>query len=506
MPFVVAVDPEAPGAGGAALWLGEAASILIGEQLTAQGVGTLSRRQRVLAFERLNLPVTSVLTRATTLRVAELIGASEVVFGEVTLGEALEVRARTVRLATGAELAEVRARGSLPAIVEVFTGVAREVADRTGRQQPSGPAPGLPMPLEVFEDYVKGLVAATPAAQQRFLEAAVRVMPGDARIRMALWGVYAAQGMHDKALASASAVSSQSPLAESGRFAVALSLIELGRFEGAFQALSDLHAARPNAALSNALGVVQLRRGAEGGGPPPTEFFRRAVEEAPENTDYLFNLGYAYARAARYEDALIWLREAVRLDSASGDAHLVMSSVLAAERQDAAAARELDLARLLGASEAAGAAGRIPDRLERLAPSPELDNGPPVVAAIANPARRDQAEAAAFHLSNGKAFVARGLDRDAAAEFRRAIYLAPYDHEPHLLLGQLYQRTGQLPQAIDELTVAIWCEETAGARLALARALIDSGEVDAARREIARAQQLVPNSAEAVELLDRIGR
>ena len=52
---------------------------------------------------------------------------------------------------------------------------------------------------------------------------------------VALWSVYTAQGLHDKALAVASAVPKESPLSRKARFAAALSLIELGRFDGAFR-------------------------------------------------------------------------------------------------------------------------------------------------------------------------------------------------------------------------------------------------------------------------------
>jgi tetratricopeptide (TPR) repeat protein len=326
---------------------------------------------------------------------------------------------------------------------------------------------------------------------------------------MALWSVYSAQALHENALAAANGVSPRSPLSRAARFAVALSLIALHRFDGAYQILATLHGDGADAALSNALGVVQLRRAPGTGGGAATLYFRRAVDEEPENTDYLFNLGYAHARVGDHAEALAWLRETVRLDAASGDAHLVMSRVLAAANRATEAARELELALLLSATVSPAQqrpAPVVPEGLERLPASPQLGAGPPISVAIANPAQRDQREAAAFHLTNGQNLIAADRDREAADELRRAIYLAPYDHEPHLLLGQLYQRSGQLPQAIDELTVAIWCEETAAARLALARALLDSGDVEAARREIARARVLAPNSTEATELLDRIGR
>jgi Flp pilus assembly protein TadD len=134
-----------------------------------------------------------------------------------------------------------------------------------------------------------------------------------------------------------------------------------------------------------------------------------------------------------------------------------------------------------------------------------MNVGPRLSAAIANPAQRDQRETALFHLSTGKTLIASHRDREAADELRRAIYLAPYDHEPHLLLGQVYHRAGQLPQAVDELKVAIWCQDSAPARLALATVLLDSGDVVGARVEVERALALAPNSTEADNMLRRLG-
>ena len=145
---------------------------------------------------------------------------------------------------------------------------------------------------------------------------------------------------------------------------------------------------------------------------------------------------------------------------------------------------------------------RIPPRLERL--SGEVD-GSLAIDMVGTPAQRDQQEVAAFHLAQGRLLIAEQRDRDAINELRRAIYLSPYQDEPHLLLGRLYQRGGRLAEAIDEFKVAIWCRETADARVALGTALHESGDQPGARREAARALVLRPDDADARELLRKAG-
>jgi len=137
MPFAATVEANAQGGSGAALWLGEAASILIAEGLSTVGVGTVSRDERLAAFDELNLPMTPALTRATMIRVAELIGASEIVFGEVQLGATLKIHARLVRLSAGREAPSVDDSGPMTEIFDLFARVAGRVAGQTGRLRPT---------------------------------------------------------------------------------------------------------------------------------------------------------------------------------------------------------------------------------------------------------------------------------------------------------------------------------------------------------------------------------
>ena len=507
LPFTASVDAKAPGGAGSALWLGEATALLLGEGLGDRGVGALPREERLTAFDRLHLPMTSALTRATMIRVGELIGATELVFGEVKLGDRLGVRIRVIHLEPGRELPEISDEAPLSDIFVLLDRLAARLATSLGR--PSAPAstPPAPLPLDAFESYVKGLVAATPQSQQRFLESAITKAPNDPRVLTALWGVYTTLGLHERALATANAVRADSPLARKARFAVALSLIELKRLDGAFKELSALYSAQPSAAISNALGVVQLRRSPPPGSTPATTYFQRAAQEARGNTDYLFNLGYAFAVAQNAASALQWLRETVRFDAADGDAHLVMSSVLASTGRNVEAQRELELARLLGTRLETldpAPSAKIPAGLERLPDDLDLRTAPRADDVLAA-AQQDQRDTAAFHLSRARELVAGGRDRDATGELRRAVYLAPYEDEPHLLLGAILVRAGRMSDAIDEFTVAIWCRDSAAARIALGNALLDTGDRDGARKQADRAIALAPTSPEARELIKRIG-
>ncbi len=509
LPFVVHVDASASAnAGAAPYWLGEASAILLSDNLQAAGLSVLTRTDRILAFERLQLPLSATLTHATMIRVGDIVGASEVVVGDVELGAHVVVRARVIRLATGQQLREVSDEAPMDDIFALFTRLAGAVGGEVGHPAP-GTFKGAPHPsLEAFENYVKGLVAATPAAQVRFLTTAVRLAPTFDRAELALWNAETTSGAYDKALAAAKAVLPTSPLARPARFSAALSLIDLKRYDDAFNTLDAIDKERASPVLSNALGVVQIRRGASPQTGLPVYYFNRATTSDPENADFLFNLGYAYALAHDPNGAIYWLREAVRVDPANGDAHLILSAVLTTQGKTVEAGREFDLAKLLGAShlgDATAATDKVPRGLERLRTDLDVPPAERFDAALRDAAQRDQVAQAAFYLERGRRLFDEENDREAIDELRRSVYLSPYQEEPHVLLGKLYMRAGRAALAVDEFKLAIWTHETVDTLIALGDALLANGLRDAARAAAARALVLKPDSPEATALMKRIG-
>src|SRR5215210_1615158 len=193
LPFSVTVEAAVPGGEGAAFWLGEAAAILLADELDARGIPALSRSDRVEAFARLQLPLVSTLTRATMLRVAEMVGATDLVVGEVRLGTRMTVKARVITVDAARQRQEVTEEGLGTDIFAIFDRVAARLMPGAARSDRRAN-----LPIGAFEQYVKGLVAPTAAAQERFLEQARQQAPTNDRVLLALWEVYSSQGTHAK--------------------------------------------------------------------------------------------------------------------------------------------------------------------------------------------------------------------------------------------------------------------------------------------------------------------
>jgi tetratricopeptide (TPR) repeat protein len=488
-------------------WVSEASAVLLADELNALGRHAHTREERLDAFQRLQVPPVATLSHATVIRLGQVVGATHVVIGSFRLtGGMLSVRARSIRLATGQMEHEFVEAGPLEDLFATFARVGRRLAGQAAG--PSPPRPALP----VFENYIKGLIATATPAKIGFLEAAIKLDPGFDRARLALWNVHYEEGNGQVALVAAAAVPESSPMYARARFSAALSLLQLQRLDDAFATFRTLADRAPTATLMNNIGVIQLRRPVTPQTGRATYYFNQALKLDEDDSDYYFNLGYAYWAEKDAKSSIFWLREAVRRNPADGEAHAVLAAALQATGAVAEAARERELATQLSSTYAEWAkkpagpgADAIPRGLERLKTSLEVSTLRRVDRAIATTGQREQKELTAFHLDRGRRFSEQGSNAEAITELARAIYLSPYEAEAHLLLGRIYLRTGETASAINAFKISLWSQETAEGRIALAQAYVQVKDHAGARTALERALVIDPNSAVARELLGKLG-
>jgi tetratricopeptide (TPR) repeat protein/TolB-like protein len=491
-------------------WLGEASAVLLTDDLNARGASAITRPERTQAFERLQVPASAILTDATIIRIAELVGAAHVILGSLRLeADGLVVRARSIAVAEGRVRTDVTERGPVADLFAIFDRMAGQLAQSiapaavppvqaTGSERP---------PIAAFESLIKGLLAETSPTAISYLNAALKTYPEYDRARLELWEVYSEQGEHQRALAAVQPVPSRSPLSRRARFLAGVSQLALRKLDDAFATYKTLADESETPTVLNNLGVVQLSRGGNPESGLPTYFFDKAARLDPDDHHYFFNLGYAYFQAKDNPAATYWLREAVRREPADGEAHFVLGAALAAAGNTAESAREKELARRLDSTYEEWArrppAEQVPKVLARVKRDElDLPHARRVETRIAETGQRDQQDLAVFYLDRGRRLFAQESDREAVDELERAVYLSPYLAEAHLLLGRLHLRNGRVGEAIDALKISIWSNETVEAHLVLARAYMQEKDAQQAREEAQRVLVLDPSSIEARRLLD----
>jgi len=501
---------------GAIFWLGEASAILLADNLNGLGLSAITRPERKQAFERLQVPPAAVLTDATVIRIAQVVGATQVIVGSLQRDDqGIVVRARSLALEAGRVQADVTEQGPVTDLFGIYDRMARRLVPSA---PPAASTPGTPTPpatlpedlerppVAAFENFIKGLLAETPATALNYLNAALMSHRTYDRVRVALWDVYTEQGDHQRALAAVQAVPASSSWARGARFLAGLSQLTLSKYDDAFFAYKTLADQRPTPTVLNNLGVVQMRRGATPQSGTPAYYFQQAADADPEDPDYFFNLGYSYWEAKDMPAAMYWLREAVRRNPADGDAHFVLGAALAASGNAPESAREKELARRLSSTyeewQKRPPAEQVPKGLERIKNNEvELPHARRIDTKISQTGQRDQQQLATFYLEWARRLLEQERVREAIAELDRALYLSPYLAEAHLLVGRIHLRNGRVREAIDALKISVWSAPTAEGHALLAEAYVQGKDLVQARAEAERALALDPSSSEAKRLL-----
>lgn len=489
-------------------WLSEASAVILTDDLIALGAPTITREDRARAFDRLRVPVSATLSHATVIRLGQLVGAAAAVVGSVEVkGQDLTVRARSIRIEAGRMSPEIVESGRLTEIFSIYARVARKLApdSKVSAEAMEQAHP----PIAAFEQYIKGLLVHAPSSRISFLSQAIRIEPSFHRARIELWNAYTDLSEHQQALAAVRDVPAGHRLARQAQFLGAISMLNLAQYQPAYGALTALNTARPDPAILNNLGVVQLRRPPVAGQANAVSYFREATQADNTDSDLFFNLGYAYWLQKEVANAITALREAVRRNPADDAAHYVLGVALQANGSPTEAVREKELAKRLSSDYTEwdakqGAKNDVPRGLERVKSDIDVPASLRVEDVIVAVEQRDQRDLARFHLDAGRRAYQAERDAEAISALRRVVYLAPYDSAAHLLLGRVYLRGGRTDEAIDEFKIAIWSDDTVANHLALADAYTQAKDFATARAELQWLLKADPQNVEAKKMLDRL--
>ena len=162
-------------------WIGEGIAELIFERLQPEpGVRVSSREERIAEYERLGIPETTMVSRATALKLGWDAGADKVITGSFsgTPGK-FQITARNVDM-SGGFASEIVVEGKLEDIIpltmnlswqllkKIVPGTASLESDFTARP---------PTPRSAFENFVRGILNQDLQKRIDLLDTAIRLYP-----------------------------------------------------------------------------------------------------------------------------------------------------------------------------------------------------------------------------------------------------------------------------------------------------------------------------------------
>lgn len=286
-------------------WIGESLADSLREDLAAEGLMVLDRADRVEAYRRLGVRPYTVLTRASVIKLGETLDADLVVYGQYDLTPTagggskgtLRVTARILdlkRLRPGPEHEEA---GPLEDLAQLQTrlswrtlrAVAADAAPSEDEYRQRRPAA---VRIEAIENYVRGLMAATPDQQLKLLSQSYKLDPRLVAASREMGRLHWRRKQYRQAAEWFQKVPPNDPQHREASFYLGLSRYHLGDYAGAQTALQTVAQAVPLNEVYNNLGAAQLRAGH----PEALDNLRRALEGDPTDPVYHFNVGYALWR------------------------------------------------------------------------------------------------------------------------------------------------------------------------------------------------------------------
>lgn len=322
-------------------WVGEGVSETIREALASKGIIALDREHRQEAYRRLSLRPYTQLTKATVMRLGEVLDADQLIFGTFELTRAdvdsksrgtLRLTAQIIdvrKITRGPEYAEI---GALEDLARLQTHLAWQTLQFVlGKEAPSEDEFRQSQPvlrIGAIESYVRGLLATDEEQKIKLFSQAVVVEPRYSQATFQLGRLHYEKKSYKIAIDFLQKVAPSDVNHRPATFLLGLCRYHLRDFPGAEQAFQRVAEAVPLNEVLNNLGAAQSRKNSA----PALENFRKALEGDSTDPDYHFNVGYALFRQGDVTAAAERFRAVLDRDPDDAEAITMLGRCLQKEK------------------------------------------------------------------------------------------------------------------------------------------------------------------------------
>jgi tetratricopeptide (TPR) repeat protein len=469
-------------------WIGESFPEVLGDRMESVRLYVVARQDRLYAFDRAGIPGNLRPSHATLFRIGEQLDVDYMILGRYTFdGQTFKADAQLLDV-KGLRLSPaVSEAGPLASLFEIEAAVAWDLLRSMEPDYPASRADFLagspPAPLDAFEDYIRGMTAASRTEKVRKFREALRVRPNYTPAMMQLGRTYFSAREYEAAAGWFARVPRADPAGREASFFAGLSYYFVGEFEKAESAFSYLASLFPLTEVYNNLGAVEARRGKV---QKALEDFRKSVQADENDPDYHFNLGLVLYKQGEAAGAQEQWREVLKLRPGDSEAKTLLE--LAGSHTDVSAP---------------GTRPRLP--VERIKRNYDETSYRQLELAIWNNNERRMANTdphthAAYYVEQGSGLMHQGFPAEAGKNFREAVALDPGNAAAHAGLAAVLEATDNLPEARQEAGEALRLQPSAAVYLLLARLDLHDNQAAAAQLNVDHALELEPANPEAAAL------
>lgn len=474
-------------------WIGDSFPDTLNQRLTSAGFLTISTDDRQYALDHLGLPADFKPSRASTIRIAQTLDANFVIVGSYTVSKGhIAVQAQVLNVDKLNLSQALNDSSELPRLFDVENSIAWTIAKHidphfnVALQTFLSAAGGVP--LSSFENYIRGISAASPQEQIKRLQMAIALTPNYPAALLALGKVQFTRREYDQAAVTLAKIPHSDRRALEAGFYLGLARFNSGKYADAESAFAFVASRLPLPEVVNNQGVASSRQGHNA-----VPLFQRASTADPNDADYHYNLAVSLLRQGDFAGAQRAVDEALKLRPTDKEAAMLKARIRSGRSLNPSPATSTKAASASAAAPASDDSDFDPlERIRRTYSEAsfrqaafQLDQMRAMRLANLPPAKQ-----ALEYIQSGNDYLAQGLIPEAEQEFQAAIAADPSSADAHTGLAQIRERTGNTDDARAEAQTSLKLHPTADAYVVLAKIELEAKQMDASAADVSNALKL----------------
>ncbi len=545
-------------------WIGESFADSLSDLLRVPTLNVVSNDERKIIQQRLKIPLTTLPSLATSLKLARESNATLLISGRYNIVPADEesaakitVSARIIKVSEGRFMSESLPNGSqsIPPLdltdalgnLQTIQGqIAYKILfyhDKSSLafSQNDRVVAATKISADAFEAYIKGLLTNEPAARENFFKNALirysKVSSGGTYSEAALelghlymgqrkFGeavdafervISANQRCRDKAAADKKPAQCGDEGFAEASFYIGLIFWQQGNYETALATLRPLTEDLKLTTVYNALGAiaVQASRAEKKNQAKQAallkegiDLLKKASDSSPEDNGPRFNYALALFLEGKMSEAASQLRATIAASPRDGEAYYLLAKALDSLKDATAADMDNQAKRFLidgnryAKLETEWQKSQTVGEIALRVQQPARKDFVAVVLSR-RPATNNVAPISETEslLAQARTHVKNGADDDAMTVLRRVLASEPMNAESYLLLGKIHLRRGDIDQAISSFkTCVFWDNRLVDAHVSLGKIYIEKGDCQQAKTYAASAREIDAENQDVVAL------
>jgi tetratricopeptide (TPR) repeat protein/TolB-like protein len=543
-------------------WVGESFADSLSDLLKIPNLNVISNDQRKIIQQRLRIPLSTLPSLATSLKLARESGASMLIAGRYNIVPAgadtaaiINVTSKIIRVNEGRFMSEmidgrqvtrdINLNDALGNLQTMQGQIAYQILYQRDKALPFSQNQLIEaankVPARAFEAYIKGLLTPDPQARENYFKNASRLYTdaspdgtyseaeielghlylGQRRSADAIRSfervISASQRCRDKAKADNKPAQCGDEAYAEASFYIGLIQWQQGNYESALATLRPLTDDLKLTTVYNALGAIAVQASRSEKKNPAkaaallnegAELLKKASDSAPDNANVRFNYAFALFQLGNLPEAANQFRSEIAANPRDGEAYFILAKTLEGLKDPSAADINNQAQRFLTDN---NRFAKLETEWQR---SKTISD---VGLRVEQPARKDfiavilsrkpvtttasQISETDTLLARARTLVKSGNDDEAMVTLRRVLASEPMSAESYLLLGKIHLRRGDIDQAISSFKTSVfWDNRLIDAHVSLGKIYVERRDCLQAKNYAASAMEIDAENQDALAL------